>query len=95
MTGIVCIKLVLSMQYEVRIFGAGTCDHGGTWGEPYDTAGGAETRGIMRGYCCAATLPSRQNYTTFQHSRQRRQRDICVGDHPPFSTVACASDWAK
>ena len=27
-------------------------------GKTYDTLGGAETTGIMRGYCRAATLPS-------------------------------------
>jgi len=55
------------VQYEGHIVGAGTSARGGTWGKPYGTTGGAESPGIMRGYCRAATLPSRQNYTTFQH----------------------------
>jgi hypothetical protein len=60
----------LSVQYEDRIAGVGTSACGGTPGIPYDTTGEVKTPGIMRGYCREATLPSRQNYTTFHHWRR-------------------------
>jgi hypothetical protein len=79
------------VQYDGRIVGVGTIARGGTPVKPYDTAGGAETPGIMRGYCRATTLSSRQNYKTFQHGRLK-PREVCFGGHPPSGILACASD---
>jgi len=60
----------LSVQYEGRIVGVSTSARVGTTGKTYGTTGGAETPGIMRGYCRPATLSSWQNYATFQRWRR-------------------------
>ena len=69
------------MQYEGRIVGVGTSALGGTLRKPYDTTSGAEAPGIMCGYCCTATLPSRQNLQLYSSGDGSHAKSVLEAIH--------------